>query len=206
MQDYIDTHNKRNIRGSRTTPLELIRNYSLSRQATRKCKLKLKQKNTTNHLLSDKDSCGWPMRIFLFFFFYIGNPKNCKNKKYKKPSKNKKWKQNLKTKIKIKKCVGGNLLYFLCLISNTLPQLSCNHQKSTPPLPPATDHLLQPSPWEVNPSTHYSIYHFLNHHDKYLQLLLVMSHHHTILICNNHLEQPIRIHLLKILVRKPYVD
>ena len=47
---------------------------------------KLKQINTTNHLLSDKDPCGWPMRRFLFFLssFYIGNPKNCKHKNTKK--------------------------------------------------------------------------------------------------------------------------
>ena len=80
---YRPSHD-RNIRGSRTTPLELIKNYSSSRQAARKCKLKLKQRNTTNHLLSDKDPCGWPMKRFLFFFFYFGNPKNCQHKKYEK--------------------------------------------------------------------------------------------------------------------------
>ena len=39
-------------------------------------------------LLSDKDPCGWPMRSFLFLLssLYIGNPKNCKHKKYKKMS------------------------------------------------------------------------------------------------------------------------
>ena len=30
---------------------------------------KLKQISTTNHLLSDKEPCGWPMRSFLIFFF-----------------------------------------------------------------------------------------------------------------------------------------
>ena len=38
----------------------------------------------------------------------------------------------------------GNLLYLLCLISNTLPQLE--QSSLHPSSPPATDHLLQPSP------------------------------------------------------------
>ena len=63
--------------------------------------------------------------------------------------------------------------------------------------------LLQQSPTEVNPSTHYSIYHFLNNHDKISSTCLVMPLHRTILICNNHLEEPICIHLVKILVGKP---
>ena len=67
--------------------------------------------------------------------FYIGNPKICKHKKIKNlkngPCQHKTWHKNNKknnkiknTKIKIK-CVGGggNLLYVLRLISNTLPQL-----------------------------------------------------------------------------------
>ena len=68
--------------------------------------------------------------------FYIGNPNICKHKKIQKKikkwpmssqdrAKKKKKKKKMKnTKIKIK-CVGGgaNLLYLLCLISNTMPQL-----------------------------------------------------------------------------------
>ena len=50
--------------------------------------IKLEQ-NTTNHLLSDKDPCDWPMRRFLFFLssFDIGNPKIVNIKKYKKTIK-----------------------------------------------------------------------------------------------------------------------
>ena len=77
------------------------------------------------------------MRRFLFLFssFYIGNPKICKHKKNTKKIKKmahvntkqgkKITKKNNKiknTKIKIK-CVGDNLHYLLCLISNTMPQL-----------------------------------------------------------------------------------
>ena len=32
---------------------------------------KLKQINTTNHQVSDKDPCGWPMRRFLFFSIFF---------------------------------------------------------------------------------------------------------------------------------------
>ena len=94
-------------------------------------------------ILSDKDPCGWPMRRFLFLFLLSisGIPKFVNIKKYKKKlkngpchhktgQKNNKKKNKIKnTKIKIK-CVGGggggggtNLLYLLCLISNTMPQL-----------------------------------------------------------------------------------
>ena len=65
---------------------------------------KLKLINTTNHLLSDKDPCGWPMRRFLFFSsFYIGNPKNCEHKKYKKtikkgPYQHKTWQKKIPPK------------------------------------------------------------------------------------------------------------
>ena len=71
--------------------------------------------------------------------FYIGNPNICKYKKIQKKSKNgpchrktglkknnKKKKKNEKYKNKNKMCRGGggtNLLYLLCLISNTMPQL-----------------------------------------------------------------------------------
>ena len=84
--------------------------------------------------------------------FYIGNPNICKHKKNtqkkmahviaKQGKKNKTKKiKNKNTKTKIK-CVGGtNLLYLLCLIANTMPQLE---QSS---LQPSTDlhhrHLLQ---------------------------------------------------------------
>ena len=76
--------------------------------------------------------------------FYIGNPNICKHKKIQ--NKIKKWpmslqnrakkhtkKQNKKYKNKNKMCRGGNLLYLLCLISNTMPQLE---QSS---LQPSTD-------------------------------------------------------------------
>ena len=69
--------------------------------------------------------------------FYIGNPNICKHKKIQK--KIKKWPmssqdrakkitkkiKNEKYKNKNKMCRGGgtNLLYLLCLISNTMPQL-----------------------------------------------------------------------------------
>ena len=70
VQDYVDnhTHNKRKHTGSRNTPLELIRNQSSGKQATRKSNLKSKQINTVLSILSDKDPCGWPMRRFLFLF------------------------------------------------------------------------------------------------------------------------------------------
>ena len=61
--------------------------------------------------------------------FYIGIPKICKHKKIQKTQNTKQGKKITKSnkiknsKIKIK-CVGGtNLLYLLCLISNTMPQL-----------------------------------------------------------------------------------
>ena len=93
------------------------------------------------------------MRRFLFLFLLSisGIPIFVNIKKYKKKLKNgpchrktgqkKKKKKKMKnTKIKIK-CVGGDLLYLLCLISNTMPQLE---QSS---LQPSTDlqhrHLLQ---------------------------------------------------------------
>ena len=43
---------------------------------------------------------------------------------------------------------GGDLLYLLCLISNTLPQLEhfLAAINSSPSSPPSTDHQLQPSP------------------------------------------------------------
>ena len=44
---------------------------------------------------------------------------------------------------------GGTLLYLLCLISNTMPQLEQSFLaaiNSSPSSPPSTDHQLQPSP------------------------------------------------------------
>ena len=90
-------------------------------------------------ILSDKDPCGWPMRRFLFLFLLsisgipifvniIKNTKKLKNDTchHKTGQKNNKKNKIKNTKIKIK-CVGGgggtNLLYLLCLISNTMPQL-----------------------------------------------------------------------------------
>ena len=100
----------------------------------------------------------WEDSSFLeWYSFYIGNPNICKHKKIQKILK--KWpmsshrtgqkknfkKINEKYKNKNKMCRGGggggNLLYLLCLISNTMPQLE---QSS---LQPSTDlqhrHLLQ---------------------------------------------------------------
>ena len=109
----------------------------------------------TVSILSDKDPCGWPMRKFLFLFLLsisgipiFVNIKNTKKLKKWPMSSQNRAKNNKKNKIKnteIKiKCVGGgggNLLYLLCLISNTMPQLE---QSS---LQPSTDlhhrHLLQ---------------------------------------------------------------
>ena len=85
----------------------------------------------------DKDPCGWPIRRFLFLFLLSisGIPKFVNIKKFKKflkngPCQHKTWQENNKKNKKIKntkiniKCVGGgDLLYLLCLISNTLPQL-----------------------------------------------------------------------------------
>ena len=91
----------------------------------------------------------------------------------------------------------GNLLYFLCLISYTLPQLEPSSLQPSTVLhhrhllqTTCYNHLLEKS--TLQPTTAYIIYH-------------MMSRHHTILICNNHLEQPIRIHLVKLLVGKPRV-
>ena len=93
----------------------------------------------TVSILSDKVPCGWSMRRFLFLFLLSisGIPIFVNIKKYKKIKKmahviakqaKKITKKNKikNTKIKIK-CVGGggggtNLLYLLCLISNTMPQ------------------------------------------------------------------------------------
>ena len=84
-------------------------------------------------ILSDKDPCGWPMRRFLFLLLLSisGIPKFVNIKKIQK--KIKKWpmsSQKITKKNKIKNyknknkmCRGGDLLYLLCLISNTLPQL-----------------------------------------------------------------------------------
>ena len=91
-------------------------------------------------ILSDKDPCGWPMRRFLFLFLLSISeiPIFVNIKKYKK--KIKKWpmssqdrakkknkkKKKKKYKNKKKMCRGGggtSLLYLLCLISNTMPQL-----------------------------------------------------------------------------------
>ena len=82
VQDYIDNHtrDKRHIRSSRNTPLELIRNYFQIGKPQENVNIKLKQTNTTNHLLSD-------FRIPLFSSFYIRNSKNCKYKKYKQTVK-----------------------------------------------------------------------------------------------------------------------
>ena len=59
--------------------------------------------------------------------FHIGNPKICKHKKNTKTqnmAKNNRKNNKIKnTKIKIKCVGGGDPLYLLCLISNTLPQL-----------------------------------------------------------------------------------
>ena len=82
----------------------------------------------TVSILSEKDPCGWPMRrfIFLFLLSISGIQKICKHKKNTKKIKkmahvNTKHK---KYKNKNKMCRGGtNLLYLLCLISNTMPQL-----------------------------------------------------------------------------------
>ena len=90
-------------------------------------------------ILSDKDPCGWPVRRFLFLFLLSisGIPIFVNIKKYKKKSKNgpchrktglkknnKKKIKNEKYKNKNKMCRGGgNLLYLLYLISNTMPQL-----------------------------------------------------------------------------------
>ena len=48
---------------------------------------------------------------------------------------------------------GGDLLYLLCLISNTLPvgTVFLASINSSPSSPPATDHLLQPSPSTPTP-------------------------------------------------------
>ena len=88
-------------------------------------------------ILLDKDPCGWPMRRFLFLFLlsisgipkFVNIKKNTKNLK-NGPCQHKTWqkktqkKQNKKIyKNKNKMCRGGDLLYLLCLISNTLPQL-----------------------------------------------------------------------------------
>ena len=105
--------------------------------------------------------CGWPMRRFLFLFLlsisgipkFVNIKKNTKKLKngpcqHKTGQKNNKKNDKIKnTKIKIK-CVGGtNLLYLLCLISNTMPQLEQSSlQPSTVLHPPSTDHQLQPSP------------------------------------------------------------
>ena len=116
-------------------------------------------KSTNEHcvsILSDKNPCGWPMRRFLFLFllsisgipiFVNIKEKYKKIKKWPMSTQNRAKKITKKNKIKntkIKiKCVGGgdNLLYLLCLISNTMPQLE---QSS---LQPSTDlhhrHLLQ---------------------------------------------------------------
>ena len=87
-------------------------------------------------ILSDKDPCGWPMRRFLLLFLLSisGIPIFVNINFFLKFFKNVNTKQGKKnTKIKIK-CVGGtNLLYLLCLISNTMPQLE---QSS---LQPSTD-------------------------------------------------------------------
>ena len=87
-------------------------------------------------ILSGKDPCGWEKIPLSLSSFYIGNPKICKHKKNtfflkngpcphktwqkKKQQKNNKIKN---TKINLKCVGGGGLLYLLCLISNTLPQL-----------------------------------------------------------------------------------
>ena len=107
-------------------------------------------------ILSDKDPCGWPMRIIPLSLssFYIGNPNICKHTKIQKNYKNgpchrktghknnnKKNKKIKNTKTKIK-CVGGtNLLYLLCLISNTMPQLEQSSLQSSTDL--HHRHLLQ---------------------------------------------------------------
>ena len=93
------------------------------------------------------------MRRFLFLFLLSisGIPIFVNIKKYEKikkmahviakQGKNNNKKKMKNTKIKIKCVGGGNLLYLLCLISNTMPQLE---QSS---LQPSTDlqhrHLLQ---------------------------------------------------------------
>ena len=98
-------------------------------------------------ILSDKDPCGWPMRRFLFLFLLSisGIPMFVNIQKYKKIKKNgpchrktgqKKKKKKYKNKNKMCRGGGGggtNLLYLLCLISNTMPQLE---QSS---LQPSTD-------------------------------------------------------------------
>ena len=82
--------------------------------------------------------------------FYIGNPKICKHKKntnkkngtcqHKSWQKNnKKTQQNKKYKNKNKMCRGGgDLLYLLCLISNTLPQLEQSSLQEQSSLHPST--------------------------------------------------------------------
>ena len=89
------------------------------------------------------------MRRFLFLpSFYIGNPKNCKHKKYiyiyikNGPCQLKTWQKNFKKRkkkkiknTKIKMCKGGGgggpIFTICCLISNTLPKLeqSSFHQQ-----------------------------------------------------------------------------
>ena len=88
VQDYIDnhTHDNRNIRFSRDTPLELIRNKSSSRQATRKCKCQIKTMTISTF---GRRSLRLAYEKIPLSSFYIGNPKNCKHKKYKKNVKNK---------------------------------------------------------------------------------------------------------------------
>ena len=78
--------------------------------------------------------------------FYIGNPNICKYKKIQKKSKkwpmssqdrakknNKEKYKNEKYRNKNKMCRGGgtNLLYLLCLISNTMPQLEQSSLQSS---------------------------------------------------------------------------
>ena len=122
VQDYVDNHihNERTHTGSRNTPLELIRNYSSSRQATRKSNFKSTNEHCVS-ILSDKDPCGWPMRRFLFLFLlsisgipkFVNIIKNNTKKLKNGPCQHKTGQKNNKTKNKIKntklkiKCVGG---------------------------------------------------------------------------------------------------
>ena len=80
VQDYIDNHTNDNcnIRCSRNTPLELIRNLHLSRQATSKRKCY----TTTISTFGQRSLWLAYEKIPLSsFFFLYRNPKNCKHKK-----------------------------------------------------------------------------------------------------------------------------
>ena len=81
-----------------------------------------------------------------FSSFYIGNPKNCNHKKYKNGHVNikhgkKKTRRKRKKKRKCEGGGGGGHLYFLFLISNTLPQLGPSSLQPPPVL--HHRHLLQ---------------------------------------------------------------